>query len=664
MLTLSKQECIKRIELRECFSADVEGGAFSIKIEEYSPVICAAIHNGHQLRTELQKSFLLSEEERLFEEDPYTQDLVSSFPIVITGNDSRFEYDLNRPKTLSTYFKTAWEKQVWRKPLSAAQRAKSHAKHQAFYDVLEALISAVEQDFKSAIIYDIHSYNYKRHTKETPTFNVGTAQIDNERWGNVVGHFVKKLNRIQLPNIDCRAASDEVFHGRGYLITHVNSHFDNTLVLPTEIKKVFMEEHSGELYPLVLEELKVGMKEAITDSSAYFMRRYGKRKSYSKADLLSSSLNKAIVSLDKSLFRLCEDIETLNFINPVNLVAERKRFLKGHGNYTPNFLYRQLNIDPYEFRESLYNLPISNIEDSSIQQLYRNIVDNLANKIDLLTSIGKEDFVYNSLKYYGEPSSTDIADAHFLLHAPDIESEQHGDTVSAEDAVAYFKEQAAAWQLNCKIEATNKIVAKAMVNSAKSQLLVNKEAQFTKAELVAFAYHELGIHMLTTINAKQQPLKVFTLGLVGNTHTQEGLAIFSEYCSGNLTLQRLKLLALRVIAVKLMLKQNDFQKTHRTLLTDYGLDKTQAFALTTRVYRGGGFTKDYLYLKGFSDVLAMYKGKQPIENLLVGKTGLADFPTINEMIERGLISKPRSLFELQPQTENPVIDYLIAGIKQ
>lgn len=663
MLTLSKNECVKKIRRRECFTASVEGGAFSVKIEEYSPILCAAIHNGHALRSDLAKNFLLSNTERLYEEDPFTQDLVSSFPIVLTGNDSRFEYDLNRAKTLSTYFKTAWEKRVWSRPLSAQQRSKSHAKHQAFYDVLEALVAVIEEDFKSAIIYDIHSYNYKRISKETPTFNVGTSQIDNERWGNAVTHFVRQLNKIELPNIDTRAAIDEVFHGRGYLITHINSHFDNALVIPVEVKKVFMDEVSGEQYPLVLEELKSGIKQAISKSSTYFMRRYGRKKYYSKAELLSSSLHQSVLKLDKQLYALCKDVETLNFINPINISSERKRFMKMRSDYVPDFRYRQLNIDPYEFRESLYKLPITDIDDADIQQLYRHIVDNLATKIDLLTTIGSEDFVYNSLRYYGEPSSKDIANAKFLLHAPAIEDEEEVNFINADDAVKYFREKADEWGIKCKIETSSKLVAKAMVNNAKSQLLVNKEARFSRVELKAFAYHELGIHMMTTINAKNQPLKVFSLGLVGNTHTQEGLAIFSEYCSGNLTLNRLKTLAMRVIAVNLMLVQNSFQKTYQTLTTDYDLEKAQAFTLATRVYRGGGFTKDYLYLRGFTDILSLYHNKQSMENLLVGKTGLLDLATINEMVSRGLLSQPESLFELKPSKESPIIDYLISGIR-
>ena len=51
------------------------------------------------------------------------------------------------------------------------------------------------------------------------------------------------------------------------------------------------------------------------------------------------------------------------------------------------------------------------------------------------------------------------------------------------------------------------------------------------------------------MNALEHPLKIFLHGFPGNEETQEGLAVFSEYMSGNLTLKRLKELAYRVMAV-------------------------------------------------------------------------------------------------------------------
>lgn len=661
MLTLSEKECIALIKKGECFHAEVESGAFIVKIDEYAPIVCTAIHNGHKLRPELEKTFLLTQAERFYEEDPYTDELISSFPIQLIGNDSRFEYDLNRAKTLSTYFKTAWDKQVWGKPLSQKQRAKSHGKHQAFYNVLECIIEVIENQFRNAIVFDIHSYNHKRIEENTPTFNIGSGQIDVERWGSVVKKFEKQLNHITLPNLDVRAATDEVFHGRGYLITHVNAHFDNTLVLPTEVKKIFMDEVTGDVYALVLEELKAGFKSAISETAAFFVRRYGKKKKTKKADVLSSTISTEVLDLDKKLYALCKSVETLNFINPVNLVAQRNKFLQKNNYASPSFNYKQLDINPYKFRELLYKLPVEEVNDADIQQLYRHVIDNLASKIDLLTTIGTDDFLYNSLKYYGEPCRTDIANARFLLHlnTSNIESKR----LNADEAIQYFKAQAQAWGLHCRIEKSSKVVAKAMVNNEKALLLINKAVTFTEKELHAFAYHELGIHMLTTINAKKHPLKVFSLGLTGNTHTQEGLALYSEYCSGSLTIDRLKTTALRVIAVQYMLEHGDFVKTYHALMDEFHLEKDFAFTLTTRVYRGGGFTKDFLYLKGFQDILSLAKAK-PIDNLLVGKVGLLDFDVINEIVDRGMIEKPQSLFDLSYKPSgDPVLDFIIDSLK-
>lgn len=663
MLTLSEKECIQRIKKRECFHAEINDGSFIVKIDEYTPLICAAIHNGHQLRAELEKSFLLSKQERFYEEDPYTDELISSFPIQLIGNDSRFEYDLNRARTLSTYFKTAWDKQVWQKPLTQKQRAASHAKHESFYNVLETIVAVIEKQFGNAIVFDIHSYNYKRIEQNTPTFNIGAGQIDVERWGKVISQFERQLNKIELPNIDVRAATDEVFHGRGYLISHINAHFDNTLVLPTEVKKVFMDETSGQVYPLVLDNLKSGLKDAISETAAFFMRRYTKKTRTQKADILSSNISPEVIELDKKLFSLCKSVETLNFINPINLSSQKNRFLKRNSYLAPNFNYKQLNLNPYKFRENLYKLPVDDIFDAGIAQLYRHVIDNLASKIDLLTSIGTGDFVYNSLKYYGEPSHTDIANARFILHLNCEEFPESDVYLNADEAIDYFRFQANEWGLKCKIEKSAKIVAKAMVNNEKALLLINKEAKFTEKELHAFAYHELGIHMLTTINAKKHPLKVFSLGLTGNTHTQEGLALYSEYCSGSLTIQRLRIIALRVIAVQYMLEHNDFVKTYHALMNEFSLDKEFAFTLTTRVYRGGGFTKDYLYLKGFKDVLNVAK-EQSVDNLLVGKAGLLDFDVVSEMVERGMLEKPVSLFDTSYTTSgDKVLDFIVNSIK-
>jgi len=54
-----------------------------------------------------------------------------------------------------------------------------------------------------------------------------------------------------------------------------------------------------------------------------------------------------------------------------------------------------------------------------------------------------------------------------------------------------------------------------------------------------------------------------------------------------------------------------------------------------------------------------------IEHLLVGKTGVLDFAVISEMIERGFIPRPNSLFSLSTPQPEPmgVLDYLVNSIR-
>lgn len=662
MQKLSESQIIERIDAGEVFECEALDESFSLKIEEYTPAVCTAVHDGHKFRPSLEGYCALSEEERLYEEDPFTGELIDSMPITLIARDSRYEYDLNRPVATCIY-KKAWGKNVWHKTLSSAQRKQSVAKHKAFYNVLDALIRKLELRYGACVVFDIHSYNHKRLDGDPPTFNLGTEQIDLDRWASVVDRFKRGLGNIALTNTPVRAAYDEIFYGRGYLIAHVNSRFENTLVLPCEIKKVFMDEHSGEPYRLLLNELKEEMKHCLSDTGAFFSRRHTRKSRTRRLDMLSSQLDPAIRDVDRELYRLARGMETLNYINPVNILHEKKRFFSRKGNHQPEFRYKPLAIDPYAFRERLYRLSVDKIRDPGIQQMYCQVIDGLSSKIDLLVNAGSPQFVYSSLKYYGEPSLEDEANAHFLLHAASHGPESRQE-IDAEQATEFFRLRAAEWGMDCKVELSNKLVASAMVSNSKRTLYVNRDARFTETEMAALTHHELGVHMATTLNAAMQPLKVFSLGLPGNTMTQEGLAILNEYLSGNICLQRLQGLALRVLAVKEMLAYGDFRHTYSYLLEEMKMDANEAFKLTVRVHRSGGFTKDYLYLRGVSEALKLHKTTD-ISSLYVGKTGFAYMPLLDELIARDIIKKPVFVPEYlnQPEPVSDILDYLVASIR-
>jgi len=267
-------EIIKNIEQEKVFEVTSADGEFTIKIDKYVPFCCTAIHNGSKLRPELHDKIALNEYQRWYEEDPYTGDFIKSMPITIIGNDSRFEYDLNRNPYQCVY-SFAWGKAVWLKQLTEKEIKISKQKHADYFKVLHALVSKLEELFGGCIVYDIHTYNYKRWNREVPLFNIGTEKIDLNLHNETVKNWLNELREIYLPEIVNSAVTNDVFTGQGYNLEYINTHFKKTLVLATEIKKVYCDELTGEPFPKIIRMLKQSLELAIINNTNAFYRNLG-----------------------------------------------------------------------------------------------------------------------------------------------------------------------------------------------------------------------------------------------------------------------------------------------------------------------------------------------------------------------------------------------------
>ena len=211
-----------------------------------------------------------------------------------------------------------------------------------------------------------------------------------------------------------------------------------------------------------------------------------------------------------------------------------------------------------------------------------------------------------------------------------------------------------------------RVISQVIVLNSKNTILINPNARFTQKDVNALIKHEIGVQMVTTQNSIEQNLKLFNLGLPVNTETQEGLAILSEYLSGNITLKRLKKLALRVVIVDMMCSGANFSDCFNFLVGHQDVSVDDAYTIVTRVFRGGGFTKDYLYLSGFEKVLKLWKSDTDLSPLLVGKTSIDFYDTIREMIQREMITKPKYITKsiLNPieQKNNSIYEYILTGL--
>ncbi len=263
MLRLSVSDIISKIAAEIPFEAVSVDYSFTIKIEDYAPYICGAVHNGHQFRKSLWDNCLHTEYERWYEEDPCTKEMVQSHPIVIAGCDSRFEYDLNRAPETAIYT-DAWGKELWKNPLPDHEKVMSLKKHTNFYKVVDALINKIESKYGKAIVFDMHSYNWKRWDRPVPTWNLGTANIDNGRFEAIADSWSKKLGAMNLPNgIESSSKINDTFQGNGYFLKYITQNFANTLVLATEIAKVYCDEYEGIIYPEVVRSVEEHLKELI-----------------------------------------------------------------------------------------------------------------------------------------------------------------------------------------------------------------------------------------------------------------------------------------------------------------------------------------------------------------------------------------------------------------
>jgi N-formylglutamate deformylase len=256
MTVLSEKEIIDAVQKREAFAATIEGGGFSLRIDRYEPALCAAIHNGGNMRSELEANCLLSQAERYYEEDPHTGTFIDQQPITLVAHDSRYEYDLNRAVDECVY-ETAWGKQVWKNPLSAQDVAQGKEKHARFYRIVSAVVEALVDDFGQCIVYDTHSYNYKRHQRsDLPVFNLGTSSVRNAAWRPVIERWLQTLRDARVEGIEVSAAENDIFYGKGRLAGYCHSRYDEVLVLATEVKKVYMDENSGTDDPVVLPSMR------------------------------------------------------------------------------------------------------------------------------------------------------------------------------------------------------------------------------------------------------------------------------------------------------------------------------------------------------------------------------------------------------------------------
>lgn len=193
----------------------------------------------------------------------------------------------------------------------------------------------------------------------------------------------------------------------------------------------------------------------------------------------------------------------------------------------------------------------------------------------------------------------------------------------------------------------------ANATASTSRIKIRRDAKFTQKDAAQLLNHEAFIHVATGLNGRAQTdIPILAIGHPGTTRTQEGLAVYSEYVSGTMGMDRLRRLADRIVAVQMVIDGADFIELYRWFLERSG-DPEQAFESTRRIFRGapmtGGapFTKDCSYLSGYLAIATLIRAAfragraDTIGLLFAGKLDLFAIPALAELRRLGLVRPAR-----------------------
>ncbi len=234
----------------------MENPAWSIHRGE-GPLVAAAIHDGHEVRPELLPLLAISEADRLREEDPYTGLWTECAPTRIVVHRSRFEFDLNRARGSAVYLRPedAWELRVWHDEPPWAVLHRSYRLYELFYQEVEGLLAGLIERHGRVVVLDLHTYNHRRGGPRAqpdppaanPTVNLGTSNMDLQRWGPLVARFEQSMHAARWQGQPLDVRRNVKFQG-GHFVQWIHRAFpESACALAIEVKKVFMDEWTGEL---------------------------------------------------------------------------------------------------------------------------------------------------------------------------------------------------------------------------------------------------------------------------------------------------------------------------------------------------------------------------------------------------------------------------------
>ena len=415
-------------------------------------------------------------------------------------------------------------------------------------------------------------------------------------------------------------------------------------VIGIEIKPVYQDVVTGQSLPLILRSIHRGLSRALRQGIFEFARSQTAHVPAHYHVFGRRAMVKAVWEVDKQLARIGDSFDFLLNVTPVNLGHAWAHFKKSRFARPPEFSYRPRSIDPTLTKRDLFNIPIERIEDPAIAEMFREKQEELDRKITMLIDRDTKHFLLGSLQVFGGVDSVTEKLARELLKR--IPPRTRDDSKEGHVSSETFAERASAEMAEYR-SLYSGFTATAMVRSdvsgllvSRGNLLIGKSTTIPASRVEALLQHEVGTHLLTYYNGRAQPFRQLYTGLAGYDELQEGLAVLAEFLVGGLSRPRMRVLAARVLAVKHMIDGASFVDTYRTLDRELDFEQKTAFTIAMRVYRGGGLTKDAVYLRGLNRLMQHLAKGGKLEPLYVGKINAGHVPLVKELLWRKVLVPP------------------------
>lgn len=413
-----------------------------------------------------------------------------------------------------------------------------------------------------------------------------------------------------------------------------------TSLLGLEVDPVYRSPERGEIYPALVRQISRRVTVS-TDRAAYrFIRTRTNARPLHYHQLGRRAVVRAVFDVDARLAAVGERFDVLLQVTPVDAERAFSEFKKARFQRAPLFQYRPLPVDPGRLKHELWAARPERVEDPVLMHLFRRKQIELDRQLTLLADIGRPEFVLGSLQLYGGVEPGLLALAQRLLATLPRNRGRRGPFLSAEEfrglatseVLCYRRETPGFGKLPV---VRDDIYAGLLVS--KGELFVGADTRVPVARADALIQHEIGTHMVTHHNGQNQPFKLLMVGLPGYEGLQEGLAVLGEYLCGGLDAERMRVLAARVLAVHAMIDGAEFVDTFN-LMREHEFTQRAAFTITTRVYRGGGFSKDASYLRGLAGILDYVAEGCAFDRLFIGKVGAEHIPIIDELLMRKVLA--------------------------